>query len=59
MAIKFAVGTQIKQLLPAPQEGVVSSFVFDETSGDIHYQVTDANGQVSTWMENDIEEVPS
>ncbi len=48
MAVKFTNGQQVRQVMPAPIEGIVSRFVFDETTGDISYVVssTDADGTV-------------
>ena len=39
MALKFKNGDQVRQVLPAPIEGEVVKFVFDETSGEISYVV--------------------
>ena len=46
MSVKFKNGESVVQVLPAPIVGVVSRFVFDETSGDISYVVvsTDQDG---------------
>ncbi len=57
MAVKFPAGTAVKQVVPAPVEGVVSRFIFDETSGDIVYVVTSdtpEGPQESTFREDQI-----
>lgn len=48
MSLKFKNGESVTQILPAPVVGVVSRFMFDETSGDISYVVasTDTDGTV-------------
>ena len=61
MAVKFPNGTTVRQILPAPIEGVVTRFVFDPTSGDVDYIVEsdDENGGVreSVFKEHQIEAV--
>ncbi len=48
MATKFKNGDAVKQVIPAPIEGKVASFRFDENAGEISYIVewTDAEGVV-------------
>ena len=48
MSLKFKNGESVTQILPAPIVGVVSRFVFDETTGDISYVVasSDAEGTI-------------
>jgi hypothetical protein len=55
MAVKYPAGTAVKQVLPAAVEGTVTRFVFDETSGDISYVITDATGQEWAFREENIE----
>lgn len=57
MAAKFQAGAAVKQIVPAAIEGVVTRFVFDETSGDIHCIVTDATGHEWSFREDKIEAV--
>ena len=57
MAVKFKAGTKVRQIMPAPVEGEVIRYVFDETSGDIHCIVVDLEGQESTWLETEVEAV--
>jgi hypothetical protein len=47
MAVKFKNGDKVRQILPAPVEGDVVRFVFDETTGEISYVVrtVDADGE--------------
>lgn len=46
MAVKFKNGDKVRQVMPAPIEGEVVRFVFDETTGEISYVVlaTDVEG---------------
>jgi len=39
MATRFKVGQLVRQIMPAPIEGTVSSFKFDEVGGEIHVHV--------------------
>lgn len=55
MAVKFTAGTAVKQVLPAPVEGTVTRFVFDEASGNISYIVTDANGNEWAFTEENLQ----
>lgn len=60
MAVKFKSGTEVKQVMPAPIQGNVVRFVFDETSGDINYIVgwTDEEGtHERSFTEDQIEAV--
>lgn len=57
MAVKFSVGSTVKQVMPAPVEGQVTSFRFDESSGEITYIVTDAEGHEWAFAEGNIESV--
>lgn len=57
MAVKFPVGTEVRQVLPAPIAGTVVRFIFDEVAGDIHYVIADANGHESVFKEENIEAV--
>ncbi len=54
MAAKFKVGTPVVQVLPAPVRGVIDRFIFDESSGDIHYVVKDETGHESIFREENI-----
>lgn len=46
MSTKFKNGDKVRQVVPAPIEGIVVRFSFDEASGDIGYVVrtTDESG---------------
>ena len=55
MAVKFVVGTVVKQALPAPVTGVVKRFVFDETTADISYIVEDSDGHEWAFIETNLE----
>ena len=55
MAVKFPVGTPVKQVMPQPIRGEVVRFIFDESTGDIRYVIADDVGHESTFHENDIE----
>ena len=57
MAVKFTNGTPVKQVLPAPIEGTVVRFQFDENSGNILYIVEDADGVERSFKEDDLEAV--
>ena len=48
MSLQFKNGESVTQILPAPIVGMVSRFVFDETTGDISYVVasSDVDGTV-------------
>jgi hypothetical protein len=50
MAVKFQKGEAVRQVIPAPIEGVIDSFKFDESSGDVKYIVAweDVDGVVCT-----------
>lgn len=57
MAVKFAAGTAVKQVMPEPITGVVKRFVFDETTADISYIIEDADGHESAFTEANLEAV--
>lgn len=57
MAVKFAAGTAVQQVLPAPIAGTVKRFVLDEATGDIIYVIEDASGHESTFKEENLEAV--
>lgn len=60
MAVKFNSGAEVRQVMPAPIQGKVVRFVFDETSGDINYIVgwEDENGKHErSFTEDQIEKV--
>jgi len=46
MATKFQKNEKVRQIMPAPIEGVVSRFHFSQQTGEIQYEVSwkDANG---------------
>ena len=54
---KFKAGSKVKQIVPAPIEGVVKRFILDEASGDIIYIVADESGHESSFHEDKIEAV--
>ena len=56
---KFKNGDAVTQVLPAPVQGNVTNFRFDENSGDISYIVTDATGHEWCFREDDIEATPA
>lgn len=66
MASKFKVGQRVRQILPAPQEGVVKMLKFDETTGNLSVLFdmvsTDADGVETTietvFLEDQVELVP-
>lgn len=55
MAAKFAPGAAVKQVMPAPITGTVTSYQFDPNSGEIHYIVQDADGHGRSFTEDQIE----
>lgn len=56
MAVKFKNGTSVEQVMPAPVQGTVTRFIFDEKSGDVIYVVTDKNDHEWTFTEDQIQE---
>ena len=52
MAARFSKDQVVRQILPAPIEGAISRFVFDETSGEIIVIVTDSEGRESSFRED-------
>lgn len=43
MALKFKNGDAVTQVMPAPITGTIARFVFDETSGEVSYVVTNTD----------------
>jgi hypothetical protein len=39
MSSKFKKGQLVRQIMPAPIEGIVSKVVFDENEGTFHYHI--------------------
>lgn len=57
------VGDPVRQILPAPQQGVVKAMKFDETTGTISvvFDVPDGNGGTmeTVFKEHEVEAVPA
>lgn len=55
MAFKFAKGTAVKQVQPAPVTGVVGAFDLDQETGNVSVRVdwSDENGDHSRFFTED------
>lgn len=55
MGLKFKPGDNVRQVVPAPMEGVVAEAVV--VDGNIHYKVDGSNGESKYFDEDQIEAV--
>lgn len=57
--LKFKNGDKVRQVMPAPIEGVVSKFLFDEQTGNVSYVVdsidAEGNAQQRVFQASDLE----
>jgi hypothetical protein len=57
MAIKFKVGDAVRQVMPAPLQGVVVEATI--IGSEVHYKVEDAGGYARFFAEDQIEAAPA
>jgi hypothetical protein len=57
MATKFKKGDAVRQVLPAPVEGVIERFVFNQETGEVGVIVKTEDGQERSFTEDQVESV--
>lgn len=57
--MNIKVGDTVRQIMPAPVQGVVTRKTFDDKRDGFQYFLTDAAGEEHTFDEGEVELVPA